>query len=424
MDAMAATAMMSIDAAEASLDDSHACPICRNVFTDAFSTLCGHTFCFACITQHLENGRSCPSCAQPLSADALFPNLALDKLLRGLSRSGQLRGSPGPGSPRECGVGGNAIRGRAGELAEALTELPLEQLTPLLRVISDKHKHLVMNDRQVSMNVLRDFLSLSWRRKSAAVDALEREIECIDGDLEWVERQVAELGGSAALDAFAAEAATTAAAGSSRGVEGGVVSTSGASLARSNSAASLVCEMLSAWGIDRADAPPKQTGRRASPDAAAARYAAAKNSGFYGTSSAAAGVSVGVAQDRPRPSPPSPTLSGAAVEAQFDGHDARRAASKRWTPWRLGSGSSGASESPGASRARLGPPRGRDPGPGLGGRLRIPRRPRRPSPRWRSPSRNAAGFSSTSAIFSACTRRFAPKAEESATVAAGGFARG
>ena len=316
MDAMAATAMMSIDAAEASLDDSHACPICRNVFTDAFSTLCGHTFCFACITQHLENGRSCPSCAQPLSADALFPNLALDKLLRGLSRSGQLRGSPGPGSPRECGVGGNAIRGRAGELAEALTELPLEQLTPLLRVISDKHKHLVMNDRQVSMNVLRDFLSLSWRRKSAAVDALEREIECIDGDLEWVERQVAELGGSAALDAFAAEAATTAAAGSTRGVEGGVVSTSGASLARSNSAASLVCEMLSAWGIDRADAPQNRRGAARAPTPPPRATPPPRTAGSTARPPPPRASPSASPRDRPRPSPPSPTLRGTAGRSE------------------------------------------------------------------------------------------------------------
>ena len=87
-----------------------------------------------------------------------------------------------------------------------MTDLPLEQLTPLLRVIADKHKRLVMDDKQVSMHVLRDFLALSHRRKNEAVDVLEREIGCIDDDLEWVERQVAELGGSRALDAFAEEA--------------------------------------------------------------------------------------------------------------------------------------------------------------------------------------------------------------------------
>jgi hypothetical protein len=50
--------------------------------------------------------------------------------------------------------------------------MPLDQLTPLLRVIVDKHKRLVMDDRQVSMNVLRDFLALSHNRKNVAIDHL------------------------------------------------------------------------------------------------------------------------------------------------------------------------------------------------------------------------------------------------------------
>ena len=209
------TVMTTVAAHGAALsfdDDAHACPICRETYVDAFSTLCGHTFCFACINRHLEHGSTCPSCSQPLSSDSLFPNLALDKLLRDLSRSGQIPGSSvsslrdGAGTPAGFGVAGASARGRASELADAVTDLPLEQLTPLLRVIADKHKRLVMDDKQVSMHVLRDFLALSHRRKNEAVDVLEREIGCIDDDLEWVERQVAELGGSRALDAFAEEA--------------------------------------------------------------------------------------------------------------------------------------------------------------------------------------------------------------------------
>ena len=46
------------------LDDSHVCPVCREVFTDAFSTLCGHTFCFSCITTHLKHMQTCPCCCQ------------------------------------------------------------------------------------------------------------------------------------------------------------------------------------------------------------------------------------------------------------------------------------------------------------------------------------------------------------------------
>ena len=257
-------------------DDAHACPICRETYVDAFSTLCGHTFCFACINRHLEHGSTCPCCSQPLSSDSLFPNLALDKLLRDLSRSGQIPGagvsSPrdGAGSPAGFGFAGASARNRASELADALTDLPLEQLTPLLRVIADKHKRLVMDDKQVSMHVLRDFLALSHRRKNEAVDALEREIGCIDDDLEWVERQVAELGGSRALDAFAQEASLETdprELARRRALDGGAGGRAGqnqtspaesdarnaaaaSSAVAANHAASMVCEMLSAWGID------------------------------------------------------------------------------------------------------------------------------------------------------------------------------
>ena len=267
------TTVVAHGAASSFDDDAHACPICRETYVDAFSTLCGHTFCFACINRHLEHGSTCPSCSQPLSSDSLFPNLALDKLLRDLSRSGQIPGagvgSPrdGAGSPAGFGVAGPSARGRASELADAVTELPLEQLTPLLRVIADKHKRLVMDDKQVSMHVLRDFLALSHRRKNEAVDVLEREIGCIDDDLEWVERQVAELGGSRALDAFAEEAsretdpkelARRRAAGARAGhaqmspaKSDARNAASASSAVAANHAASMVCEMLSAWGIER-----------------------------------------------------------------------------------------------------------------------------------------------------------------------------
>jgi hypothetical protein len=250
-------------------DAAHACPICRETYVDAFSTLCGHTFCFACITKHLEHRGTCPCCSQPLSSDSLFPNLALDKLLRDLSTRGQLpSGGGGHGGSRDTGGGGHAsfssgaMRGRASELAEQVTDLPLEQLTPLLRVIADKHKRLLMNDTQVSMHVLRDFLNLSWRRKTSAVNTLEAEMRCIDYDLEWVERQVAELGGARAIDAFEAEARVLSAEQSVKNTKEASNQTNKAqtgwcphkapstSAVSANNAASMVCEMLSAWGID------------------------------------------------------------------------------------------------------------------------------------------------------------------------------
>ena len=217
------------------------------------------------------------------------------------------------------------VRGRARHprprrrAAEALTELPLEQLTPLLRVISDKHKHLVMNDRQVSMNVLRDFL-LSWRRKSAAVDARARD---------RVHRRRPRVGRATsrrrwrlrALDAFAAGGRRQR-RGGARGAEGGVASTSGASAARNNPPP-VSCARCLGVGHDHADAP-ETTGRRASVDAA--RYAAAKNSGFYGTSSTAAGASAAAAPGSSAPPVASPSVAAWPTPAAAAGRS-----EVRWT---------------------------------------------------------------------------------------------
>ena len=42
-------------------------------------TKCGHTYCFQCITQSLEQKKSCPKCSSPV--DAVFPNFLLNELI-------------------------------------------------------------------------------------------------------------------------------------------------------------------------------------------------------------------------------------------------------------------------------------------------------------------------------------------------------
>ena len=286
------------------LDDSHACPICRETFSDAFNTMCGHTFCYACIVEHLARAHACPCCAQPLTAESLFPNLALDKLLKQLSRSGQLPGSPRSGTASPAlgsdgalattttttttttradddanarGGSGRCPARRTKEIAESINSLPLEELTPLLRSIADKHDRLVKHDKRVSVGALRDFLALSWKRKNDAIRDLEREVGRIDVDVNWIERQIDELGGSHALRALVEERAAATAAAAARaaspngggggGGGGGASAATAAagrepgedpppsphqpSRARASAAASMVCEMLSAWGIER-----------------------------------------------------------------------------------------------------------------------------------------------------------------------------
>ena len=61
-------------------EDDLCCPICMAILTDPFVTSCGHSFCFSCITTHLQNRNSCPSCSNFLTKDHIFPNFLLNKV--------------------------------------------------------------------------------------------------------------------------------------------------------------------------------------------------------------------------------------------------------------------------------------------------------------------------------------------------------
>ncbi|KAL6567520.1 coatomer subunit alpha [Orobanche gracilis] len=57
------------------------CPICMQIIKDAFLTACGHSFCYMCIVTHLQNKSDCPCCSHFLTANHLYPNFLLNKLL-------------------------------------------------------------------------------------------------------------------------------------------------------------------------------------------------------------------------------------------------------------------------------------------------------------------------------------------------------
>ncbi|GLI59700.1 hypothetical protein VaNZ11_001645, partial [Volvox africanus] len=58
------------------------CPICVETISDPFVTSCGHTFCYQCISTQLKHKNSCPSCGGYLTADNIYPNFLLNKILR------------------------------------------------------------------------------------------------------------------------------------------------------------------------------------------------------------------------------------------------------------------------------------------------------------------------------------------------------
>jgi hypothetical protein len=44
------------------LGDAANCPVCYSRIKEAFITSCGHSFCYKCITHHIEASQNCPVC--------------------------------------------------------------------------------------------------------------------------------------------------------------------------------------------------------------------------------------------------------------------------------------------------------------------------------------------------------------------------
>jgi E3 ubiquitin-protein ligase RFWD2 len=69
-----------LDAGGSDVDKDLLCPICFQAMGDAFLSSCGHSFCYICITTHLNHKSSCPSCARYLTTEQLIPNFLLTKV--------------------------------------------------------------------------------------------------------------------------------------------------------------------------------------------------------------------------------------------------------------------------------------------------------------------------------------------------------
>ena len=168
------------------------CPICFEPFTDAHCVAtCGHTFCHGCASAALDAAAAaprdggadagvsarCPTCSSMFTSAQLVPNAAVNAMVA-------------------------AMKSGASEAAAASTsaedgEDDLERLTPLVKTLSEKHRSLVLESRAVSREVLKEFLVESRARKQASAVALERELRCLDADIDAVRREIEALGGGA-----------------------------------------------------------------------------------------------------------------------------------------------------------------------------------------------------------------------------------
>uniref|UniRef100_A0A7N0SXA7 RING-type domain-containing protein n=1 Tax=Kalanchoe fedtschenkoi TaxID=63787 RepID=A0A7N0SXA7_KALFE len=161
------------------IDKDLMCPICMQIMKDAFLTACGHSFCYMCIITHLQNKNDCPCCAQFLTSNQLFPNFALNKILKKASTSQISKNA----SPVE-------------HFRQALQqgcEVSIKELDTLLSLLAEKKRKMEQEESERNMQVLLDFLNCIRKQKMDELREVQSDLLFIKEDINVVERHRLDL---------------------------------------------------------------------------------------------------------------------------------------------------------------------------------------------------------------------------------------
>lgn len=161
------------------LDKDILCPICFQTMKDAFSTACGHSFCYMCIMTHLNNKKNCPCCGLYLTNTQVFPNFLLNKLLKKASTC-QLVNSATPLEHFKLYLQEGA-------------EVSVKELDSLLSLLAEKKRKAEQEEAETNMEILLDFLQRLQQQKQEELNELQADLQFIKEDVSSVEKQRQEL---------------------------------------------------------------------------------------------------------------------------------------------------------------------------------------------------------------------------------------
>ncbi|XP_073393412.1 E3 ubiquitin-protein ligase COP1 isoform X1 [Physcomitrium patens] len=161
------------------LDKDFLCPICIQTMKDACLTACGHSFCYACITTHLNNKKNCPCCGLYLTNNQLFPNFLLNKLLVKASAS-QLCSNASPAEHLRLAL-------------QQDVDFPVIELDSLMHLLSEKKRKAEQEEAETNMEILLEFLRRSQQQKQEDLYLIQGDLQFLTEDISTVEKQRQDL---------------------------------------------------------------------------------------------------------------------------------------------------------------------------------------------------------------------------------------
>ncbi|XP_037537483.1 E3 ubiquitin-protein ligase COP1 isoform X1 [Nematolebias whitei] len=158
------------------------CPICFEMIEEAHMTKCGHSFCFKCIRQSLEDSNRCPKCNYTVdSVDQLFPNFLVNELIlkqKQRSEEKRLKLEPHNWSPWQV---------FQDILNPDQENMDLANVNLMLELLVQKKKQLEAESQAAQRQILIEFLKEARRNKREQLDQLQKELNFLEEDIKRVE---------------------------------------------------------------------------------------------------------------------------------------------------------------------------------------------------------------------------------------------
>jgi len=167
------------------------CPICFELLREAHMTKCGHTFCYDCLLQTIDQTARCPKCNHTIdSQDQIFPNFLLNELVS------KYRASVENALRSSTTLSQSDMTGIKSLLASKADVLCLSEVDFMLNVLTAKRQQLAATSLLAQQQLLREFLQHLKKQKDEQLFSLQREASVIQADLDRVDQVLRELPGA------------------------------------------------------------------------------------------------------------------------------------------------------------------------------------------------------------------------------------
>ncbi|XP_066479930.1 E3 ubiquitin-protein ligase COP1 isoform X1 [Tiliqua scincoides] len=162
------------------------CPICFDMIEEAYMTKCGHSFCYKCIHQSLEDNNRCPKCNYVVdNIDHLYPNFLVNELI--LKQKQRFEEKRFKLDHSVSSTNGHRWQIFQDLLGADQDNLDLANVNLMLELLVQKKKQLEAESHAAQLQILMEFLKVARRNKREQLEQIQKELSVLEEDIKRVE---------------------------------------------------------------------------------------------------------------------------------------------------------------------------------------------------------------------------------------------